>query len=59
MSAIADRLTAALGRSHRIARELGAGGMATVYLACNRKREDPGFGSVSCCKACHCMNIFK
>ena len=28
-----DRLTAALGRSYRLDRELGAGGMATVYLA--------------------------
>ena len=27
-----DRLTAALRRSYRIDRELGAGGMATVYL---------------------------
>ena len=59
MSAITDRLTAALADRYRIERELGAGGMATVYLACNRKREDSGFGSVSCCRACHCMNIFK
>ncbi|MEP7325526.1 MAG: serine/threonine-protein kinase [Gemmatimonadota bacterium] len=33
MSAIVERLTAALSRSYRIERELGAGGMATVYLA--------------------------
>ncbi len=34
-----DRLTAALGRSYRIDRELGAGGMATVYLAHDLKHE--------------------
>jgi serine/threonine protein kinase len=28
-----ERLSAALGRSYRIERELGQGGMATVYLA--------------------------
>jgi serine/threonine protein kinase len=28
-----ERLTAAIGRSYRIERELGQGGMATVYLA--------------------------
>jgi len=33
MSAAADRLTAALRDRYRIERELGAGGMATVYLA--------------------------
>jgi len=53
------RLTTALADRYRMERELGAGGMATVYLACNRKRADPGFGSVSCCRACHCMIIFK
>ncbi len=30
---VPDRLTAALGRSYTIERELGQGGMATVYLA--------------------------
>ena len=39
MSVHADRLTAALGRSYRIERELGAGGMATVYLAHDIKHE--------------------
>jgi serine/threonine-protein kinase len=34
-----DRLTAALSRSYRIDRELGAGGMATVYLAHDLKHE--------------------
>ncbi len=34
-----DRLTAALRRSYRIDRELGAGGMATVYLAHDLKHE--------------------
>jgi eukaryotic-like serine/threonine-protein kinase len=33
MSAALDRLTAALADRYRIERELGAGGMATVYLA--------------------------
>ncbi len=33
------RLTAALIRSYRIERELGAGGMATVYLAHDLKHE--------------------
>ncbi|MEO8139417.1 MAG: protein kinase [Gemmatimonadota bacterium] len=33
MTDAATRLTAALSRSYRIERELGAGGMATVYLA--------------------------
>ena len=33
MIATLSRLTAAIGRSYRIERELGAGGMATVYLA--------------------------
>ena len=34
-----DRLTAALSRSYRIERELGAGGMATVYLAEDLKHD--------------------
>src|SRR5512132_4617130 len=33
MSAVAERLSAALSERYRIERELGAGGMATVYLA--------------------------
>ncbi len=36
---IVERLTAALGRSYRIERELGAGGMATVYLAHDLKHD--------------------
>ena len=39
MSLIADRLTAALGDRYRIERELGAGGMATVYLAQDLKHD--------------------
>ncbi len=34
-----SRLSAALGRSYRIERELGAGGMATVYLAQDLKHD--------------------
>jgi serine/threonine-protein kinase len=34
-----DRLTAALSRSKRIERELGQGGMATVYLAQDLNRD--------------------
>ncbi len=34
-----DRLTDALSRSYRLERELGAGGMATVYLARDLKHE--------------------
>jgi serine/threonine protein kinase len=33
VSLMIERLTSALNRSYRIERELGAGGMATVYLA--------------------------
>ena len=34
-----SRLATALGRSYRLERELGAGGMATVYLAHDLKHE--------------------
>jgi eukaryotic-like serine/threonine-protein kinase len=33
MTGISDRLTTALADGYRIERELGQGGMATVYLA--------------------------
>jgi eukaryotic-like serine/threonine-protein kinase len=39
MSAVEDRLRAALADRYRIERELGAGGMATVYLARDLKHE--------------------
>lgn len=39
MSTSLERLTAALGDRYRIERELGAGGMATVYLAHDLKHE--------------------
>jgi serine/threonine-protein kinase len=39
MSHVADRLAAALANRYRIERELGAGGMATVYLAHDLKHD--------------------
>ena len=39
MSDPAPRLTAALADRYRIERELGAGGMATVYLAQDLKHD--------------------
>ena len=39
MNTALDRLAAALSRSYRIERELGAGGMATVYLAHDIKHD--------------------
>ncbi len=39
MTATADRLAAALSDRYRIERELGQGGMATVYLAHDLKHD--------------------
>jgi hypothetical protein len=39
MTVITERLTAALADRYRIERELGAGGMATVYLAHDVKHD--------------------
>jgi serine/threonine protein kinase/tetratricopeptide (TPR) repeat protein len=41
MSSAADRLSAALAERYRIEREIGAGGMATVYLAQDRRHDRP------------------
>ena len=39
MSSDSQRLTAALADRYRIERELGSGGMATVYLAADLKHD--------------------
>lgn len=39
MTAPPDRLAAALGSTYRLERELGQGGMATVYLAHDLKHD--------------------
>lgn len=39
MTDVPNRLTTALGRRYVVTRELGAGGMATVYLAHDLKHE--------------------
>ena len=39
MSAVPQRLTAALSDRYRIEREVGQGGMATVYLAQDLKHD--------------------
>ena len=39
MSELQDRLTSALGDRYEFERELGAGGMATVYLACDVRNQ--------------------
>ena len=41
MSAAPERLTVALADRYRIERELGAGGMATVYLARDLRHDRP------------------
>ena len=39
MAEIPDRLSAALGDRYRLDREVGQGGMATVYLAADLKHD--------------------
>ena len=41
MTDVPERLAAALADRYRIERELGAGGMATVYLAADLKHDRP------------------
>ena len=47
MSIVLERLAAALSDRYRIDRELGAGGMATVYLAHDLKHERDV--AIKCC----------
>jgi len=60
MTAPLDRLTSALSDRYTIERELGAGGMATVYLAHDQKHDrmvavggtapNPGYMIIGKCK---------
>ena len=45
-----DRLTAALADRYTIERELGAGGMATVYLAARHQARSPRSRSRCCAR---------
>ena len=47
MTGIAERLRASLADRYRIERELGAGGMATVYLAEDLKHQRIEGGKIS------------